>query len=182
MLKKHLVYLSSIGLLLVSLGTTVLGQGTSVNIRGTVYDQSQAVLPGVSVTATDPLTGQSRNAVTDDEGRYTLVQLRPASYRVEAELPGFQVTSQQVTLTLQGDSVVDFTLSVGAAAGTEVFVTSEAPLVDTSSSSVVGLVDDQQIRDLPLNGRSFTDLATIQAGVFVRYDQSNTQVATRASR
>ncbi|MEE8349886.1 MAG: TonB-dependent receptor, partial [Acidobacteriota bacterium] len=58
----------------------------------------------------------------------------------------------------------------------EVFVTSEAPLVDTTSSSVVGLVDDQQIRDLPLNGRSFTDLATIQTGVFIRYDQSNAQV------
>jgi len=175
MLKKNLVYLVTVGFLLTSLGTAALGQGTSVDMRGTVYDQSQAVLPGVTVTATDPETGMVRTVVTDDEGRFSIAQLRPARYQVTAELPGFQRATQQATLTLQGSSVVDFTLSVGAS-DTEVFVTSEAPLVDTASSSVVGLVDDQQIRSLPLNGRSFTDLATIQPGVFIRYDQSNNQV------
>jgi len=175
MLKKNLVYLVTVGFLLTSLGTAALGQGTSVDMRGTVYDQSQAVLPGVTVTATDPQTGLVRTVVTDDEGRYTIAQLRPARYQVAAELPGFQRATQQATLTLQGSAVIDFTLSVGAA-DTEIVVTSEAPLVDTASSSVVGLVDDQQIRSLPLNGRSFTDLATLQPGVFVRYDASNNQV------
>ncbi len=137
MLKKNLASLLTVGFLLTFLGTVVLGQGTTVNMRGTVYDSSQAVLPGVTVTATDAETGLVRTVITDDEGRYTIAQLRPARYQVTAELPGFQTASQQATLTLQGSSVVDFTLSVGAA-DTEIVVTSEAPLVDTTSSSVVG--------------------------------------------
>jgi len=105
MLKKNLVYLVTVGFLLTSLGTVALGQGTSVDMRGTVYDQSQAVLPGVTVTATDPATGLVRTVVTDDEGRFNIAQLRPARYQVTAELPGFQTASQQATLTLQGSSV-----------------------------------------------------------------------------
>ncbi|MBI2822619.1 MAG: TonB-dependent receptor [Acidobacteria bacterium] len=152
---------------------TAGAQGTTASILGTIYDQSQAVLPGVTVVATDRDTGQRREAITDERGRFSMAQMKIGRYRVEAELPGFQTAGRDVTLTLEGDAVVNFTLLVGAAE-TEVMVTSEAPLVETASSSVKGLVDQQQIRDLPLNGRSFADLAAIQTGVLVNYNQNST--------
>lgn len=152
------------------LGALALAQGTTGSILGVVYDQSQAVLPGVTITATYQGTGQQRQGLTDDQGRYVMAQLRVGSYTVQAELPGFQTTLSEVTLTLQSDAVINFTLTVGAA-GTEIVVTSEAPLVETTSSSLKGLVDTQQIRDLPLNGRSFTDLVGLQTGVSINYNQ-----------
>ncbi|MBI4454972.1 MAG: TonB-dependent receptor [Acidobacteria bacterium] len=171
----------SIGIVVVvaCLWAATLGQGTSVSILGTVYDQSQAILPGVLVTATDKNTGQKRTAITDDQGRYIMAQMKVGNYVVQAELPGFQTATRETTLTLEGDGVINFTLTVGAAA-TEVTVTSEAPLVETTTSSVRSLVDHQQIRDLPLNGRSFTDLATLQTGVLVNYWGMTAQTQTGA--
>ncbi|MBI2823013.1 MAG: TonB-dependent receptor [Acidobacteria bacterium] len=159
-------------LVMYSLWLAALAQGTTGSILGTVYDQSQAVLPGVTVTATEADTGQRREVLSDEQGRYTMAQMKIGRYVVEAELPGFQRASRGVTLTLQGDAVVNFTMAVGATQ-TEITVTSEAPLVETASSSVKGLVDQQQIRSLPLNGRSFTDLISLQAGVTVNYNQPN---------
>ena len=153
-----------------TLGALALAQGTTGSILGVVYDQSQAVLPGVAIIATNENTGLQRAGVTDDEGRYVIAQLRIGPYAIQAELPGFQTSVRQITLTLQGSAVVDLTLTVGAA-GTEIMVTGEAPLIETSSSSLVGLVNQQQIRDLPLNGRSFTDLVGLQTGVSINYNQ-----------
>src|SRR5688572_10042296 len=115
-----------------SLVIAARAQGTSATILGTVYDQSRAVLPGVTVTATEKDTGLKRTVVSDDQGRYTMAQLKIGAYTVEAELVGFQTAARDVQLTLTGEAVVDFTLGVGAA-GTEVTVTSEAPLVETTS-------------------------------------------------
>ena len=160
-------------------GALALAQGTTGSILGVVYDQSQAVLPGVAITITHPDTGLQRESVTDDEGRYVIAQLKVGSYTVQAQLPGFQTSIREVTLTLQGDVVIDLTLSVGAA-GTEVVVSGAAPLVETTSSSLVGLVDQQQIRDLPLNGRSFTDLVGLQTGVSINYNQLGIDNASTA--
>jgi hypothetical protein len=156
-----------------------LAQGTTGSILGVVYDQSQAVLPGVTITATHQGTGQQRRGLTDDQGRYVIAQLRVGGYAVQAELPGFQTTIQEITLTLQSDAVIDFTLTVGAA-DTEIVVSSEAPLVETTSSSLKGLVDTQQIQDLPLNGRSFTDLVGLQTGVSINYNQLGIDNASTA--
>jgi hypothetical protein len=161
------------------MGTPLLPQGTTGQILGVVYDQSRAVLPGVTVTATNRDTGLRRDAVTDDQGRYVIAQMRIGRYALDAELPGFQSPVREVTLTLQGDLVVDFTLTVGAAA-TEIVVTGEAPLIETTSSSLKGLVDQQQIQDLPLNGRSFTDLVGLQTGVSINYNQLSIDNASTA--
>ena len=157
--------------------TAALAQGTTGSILGTTSDQSQALLPGASITATDKDTGQKRHTVTDDQGRYSLPQLKIGNYSLQADLPGFQAAQRNVTLTLEGDVVVNFTLKVGGAT-TEVTVTSEAPLVETTSSSVRSLIDQQQIRDLPLNGRSFTDLTTIQTGV-VRSEEHTSELQSQ---
>ena len=167
--------------LIFGLWTTAFGQGTTGNILGTVFDETRAVLPGVTVTATHQGTGQQRTTVTDDEGRYVIAQMTIGNYQLRAELPGFQAATQVVKLTLEGAGVSNFTLSVGEVT-TEVLVTSEAPLVDTTSSSVKTLIDDQQIRDLPLNGRSFTDLALLQSGVLKDFFATGTQIGLEGAR
>lgn len=170
-----------LSLVAASFSLAALAQGTNGSIFGTVYDQSQAILPGVTVTATDRDTGQKRQVITDDQGRFTMAQMKIGHYTVEAELAGFQKGTREITLTLEGDAVVNFTMRIGAAQ-TEITVTSEAPLVETASSAVRSLVDQQQIRDLPLNGRSFSDLATIQTGVLVNYNQTNIQIGNEGTK
>jgi outer membrane receptor protein involved in Fe transport len=137
----------------------------SGTILGTVQDESQAVLPGVSVTATNTETNQSQTTITDDEGRFRLPLLPLGLYEVRAELTGFTTGIRRpITLTVGREAVVDFSLTVGQISE-EVVVSGEAPLVETTSAITAGLVDDKKIRDLPLNGRDFAQLALLQEGV-----------------
>ena len=128
-------------------------------------DSTGGVLPGVDVTITHLDTNSVRMGLTDDTGRYRVPQLALGAYEVRAELTGFQTAVRQgLNLNLGQEAVVNLTLSVGSITE-QVIVTGAAPLVETTSSEVSGLVDDRQIRDLPLNGRSFTELAVLQPGV-----------------
>src|SRR5512134_676833 len=112
---RNAVRITAIAFIVSSLWYFGHGQGTTASILGTIYDQSQAVLPGVMVTATERDTGQKRQALTDDQGRFAMAQMRIGRYVVEAELAGFQNSSREITLTLEGDAVVNFTMAVGAA-------------------------------------------------------------------
>ena len=140
-------------------------QVTSATVRGTVADSTGGVLPGVEVTVTHLDTNTVRMGLTDDTGRYRVPQLALGAYEVRAELAGFQTAVHQgLQLTLGQEAVVNLTLSIGEITE-QVIVTGAAPLVETTSSEVSSLVDSRQIRDLPLNGRSFTELAVLQPGV-----------------
>ena len=140
-------------------------QVTSATILGTVTDSTGGVLPGVDVTVTHLDTNSVRMGLTDDTGRYRISQLALGAYEVRAELAGFQTAVRQgLNLNLGQEAVVNLTLSVGAITE-QVIVTGAAPLVETTNSAISGLIDDKQIRDLPLNGRSFTELAVLQPGV-----------------
>ncbi len=140
-------------------------QVTTATILGTVQDDTGGVLPGVEITVTHLDTNTVRTSVTDDLGQYRVSQLSLGDFEVEAALAGFQTSIRRgLHLTLGQEAVVNITMSVGAITE-EVIVTGAAPLVETTSSEVSGLIDDQQIRDLPLNGRSFTELAVLQPGV-----------------
>lgn len=140
-------------------------QVTTATILGTVSDNTGGVLPGVEITVTHLDTNTVRNSVTGDLGQYRVSQLPLGDYEVESALAGFQTSIRRgLTLTLGQEAVVNITMSVGAITE-EVIVTGAAPLVETTSSEVSSLIDSQQIRDLPLNGRSFTELAVLQPGV-----------------
>jgi len=131
------------------------------------------VLPGVSVTVRNLDTGLTRTVITDAEGRYHAVELSLGRYEVKAELSGFGTGVRSgITLTLGREARVDFTLAVGSLAETLV-VTGEAPLVDTTSSSVGAVIDGQLIQSLPLNARSFEQLATLQPGVTISRASGN---------
>ena len=152
--------------LVILLSVTASAQSTSGTIRGTVADESGGILPGVEVTVTNLETGATRLAISDDEGRYQVPELTPGNYEVSAALTGFTTAVRSgIAITVNRQARVDLTLSVGEISE-RVVVTGEAPQVDTTSSTIVGLVDEAKIADLPLNGRSFTDLITIQMGTF----------------
>ncbi|MBI2821958.1 MAG: carboxypeptidase regulatory-like domain-containing protein, partial [Acidobacteria bacterium] len=142
----------------------MFAQTTTGTILGTVKDQSGGLLPGASVIIKNTDTGASREVITDDAGRYRAVQLALGNYEVEASLSGFQTEVRSgIKLTVGREAVVDFSLSIGEISE-RVQVTGDAPIVETASSTIAGLVDDKKIRDLPLNGRSFSDLVTLQMG------------------
>lgn len=144
----------------------ISAQVTTATMLGSIKDETNAVLPGVSVKVRHLDTGAVRDIVTDDEGRYRAPNLALGKYEVEAELTGFQTAVRSaITLTVGQEAVVDLVLKVGEM-NERVVVSGEAALVETTSSTVRALVDDKSIRDLPLNGRDFSQLATLQAGVY----------------
>jgi hypothetical protein len=151
------------------------GQDTTATILGTVRDETGALLPGVKVTITNVETGISRVVVTDPEGRYVAPQLALGNqYEVQAELTGFKtVVRRGIALTLGREAVVDLAISVGNVAE-NVVVLGEAPLVQTTDARVSGYVDQRQMRELPLNARSYIDLALLQPGTIQARTASGT--------
>lgn len=164
-MRRNYTIIASLLLGLVFCGQALFGQVTTALISGTVKDESGAVLPGVSITAKHVETGISRTVVTDDAGRYEITNLAVGSYEVQAELAGFQTSIRGgITLTVGREASVPFALKVGEISE-KVTVTGEAPLVETTKSEVADLVNTKKIEELPLNGRSYTQLALMQAGV-----------------
>src|SRR6516225_2961193 len=146
-------------------GQMVFAQVTNGTILGVVQDSSGAVIPGVSVTVKNLNTGITRTATTDEGGRYTVPDLPLGSYEVEGQLAGFQTEVRTgITLTVGREAVVNLALKVGQLTD-KVTITEEAPLVESTTATMSSLVDERTIRDLPLNGRSWDNLALLQPGV-----------------
>src|SRR5207237_8461206 len=103
--------------------------------------------------------------MSGEDGSYRLSALPVGGYEVRVELPGFRSEVRSgLTLTVSQEAVVNFTLQPGAVEQT-VVVTEEAPLVNTTSGALGGLVDEQKVAELPLNGRNFMDLTLLQPGI-----------------
>jgi hypothetical protein len=165
---KQQVWVVILALLLLSIHG-LAAQVTTASLEGTISDETQAVLPGVEITLTNLGTGATRTTISGDGGGYLLSDLSPADYELEAQLPGFQTFVQSgINLTIGRSASLNITLSIGAVTE-RVVVTGDAPLVDTLTSSIRGLVDARTVSDLPLNGRSFDQLATLQSGVVAYY-------------
>jgi Carboxypeptidase regulatory-like domain len=142
----------------------VFGQGSSAAISGLVRDTTGAVLPGVNITAKNVDSGLTRTTISSENGGYNLPALPVGPYELTTDLPGFkQQVRRGITLVVGQEAVVNLTLEVGAVAD-RVTVTEEAPLVNTTLSSTSGLINEGQIKDMPLNGRSFEQLLTLNTG------------------
>ena len=140
-------------------------QTSTAKISGVITDESGGVLPGGQVTVRNSETGVQRTFTADEKGRYIAPDLVPGPYEVTATATGFETLVRRgITLTVGQDANINLTMKVGAVTE-QVSVTAEAPLVDTSSSSVSGVVEEKRITDLPLNGRDFSQLALVQPGV-----------------
>jgi len=142
---------------------TIHAQVTA-SVSGRVEDSSGAALPGAAVTVTSLETGAGRTLRTDEAGTYRVLSLPVGRYEVKAEAAGFKSAVQTgVNLAVGEVAVVNLKLEVGAVQD-EVTVTGEAPLVNTTTASVSGLVGEREVKDLPLNGRSFDNLITLNPG------------------
>src|ERR1700730_5246394 len=141
------------------------GQVTGATLSGTVRDQSGGVLPAASVSIRNVATGVTRAVKTDTAGFYSAPNLLPGNYEITAAAPGFASEVQNgVVLTVGAEQVLNFALQVGQVTQA-VQVTAEAPTVQLASSAISAVVSATTVRELPLNGRSWTDLAALQPGV-----------------
>src|SRR5881397_1372257 len=151
---------------LIALGTCLsVAQTSTATILGTVKDTSGALIPGVSITVKHTEIGLTRSVVSGERGAYNVPLLPVGAYEITITMPGFkQQVRSGINLVVGQEAVVDLTLEVGAI-GEQVTVTEEAPLVNTTTSSTSGVITEQQVKDLPLNGRSFDQLITLNVGV-----------------
>ena len=158
------------------LGTaTSFAQVVTGTISGRVTDSTGAVIPGATVQIENVETDLSRNAQSDASGHYEARNLPAGSYSVTVQQSGFQTQVRRgVTLTVASEVVVNIGLSVGAVQE-KVEVTGEAPAIETSNATLSGLVNQEQMRDLPLNGRSYDQLTLLASGVVWQPNQSRTQ-------
>src|SRR5947208_684986 len=157
-------FLTEIVVLIVFEPWQAFAQTATATIVGVVKDSSGALMPGVSISVKHTETGQTRTTISTDSGAYNVPLLPVGAYEITTTMPGFkrQVRSG-INLVVGQEAVVDLTLEVGANAE-QVTVTGDAPLVNTTTASVSGLVNERQVKDLPLNGRSFDNLITLNAG------------------
>ncbi|MGJ5817282.1 carboxypeptidase regulatory-like domain-containing protein [Paludibaculum fermentans] len=145
----------------------------SGRIAGTVRDGSGASVPGAEITAVNVNTGFELTRPSLTDGTYALPLLPVGQYRLQTKANGFQpFTRAGLTLTVDTTVTVDITLQVGAVSEA-VEVTAQAPLLETQTGSLRGMVDQQRIVNLPLNGRDITQLVAIQAGVIPRSSSSS---------
>ena len=160
------IRLTYFGVIFLFTSSLALAQtATTGNISGYVRDSSGAAIPASTVTA--KMTEQQfvRTAATDSSGFYSLQAMPPGTYSMTFENKGFQRQTQTgLELTVNQNLRVDSTLQVGAVE-TQVTIESTAPLVDTTSATMSGLIDDRRVVDLPLNGRNVIGLARILPGV-----------------
>jgi hypothetical protein len=135
------------------------------SIIGIAVDDTKAVLPGVSVTATDQAAGRQIAAITNERGEYRLLNMPAGKYTVQAELSGFAtVIVREVELLVGQNATIPLTLKLAQVSET-LTVLGESPLVDTTSSQVAGNVDRRQMEQLPLQGRNWMELSKLVKGV-----------------
>lgn len=151
-------------LLMICVVTVTFAQTNTARLQGTITDASGAAVQGASITVTGLGTGRIVDVKTNETGYYTVSALDPGKYKVEIKQTGFKNISQEITLQTQQVAALDFSLQPGASSET-VEVTSDVPLVESASSNVSEVIVGRQITELPLNGRNFTQLATLAPGV-----------------
>src|SRR5713101_7004444 len=150
---------------LIVLGTCpIFAQGSTAAITGTVKDVTGAVLPGAMVTVKHLETGLTRTDQADTSGSFNIPSLPVGAYEITAEKMGFRREVRRgVDLVVAQEAVVNLTLQVGSI-DQQVTVTDAAPLVNTTLASTSGLISENQLKDMPLNGRSFDQLLTLNVG------------------
>lgn len=159
--------IASFLLLIAAFSLAVFGQaGVSTSeIKGKVTDPNGAVVPGATVTATDSEKGISRSATTDGQGEYRLLTLPPGTYQLRVQATGFStqvVNAIQVTVGQTADQ--NFSMKIGDATAT-VEITADPPVIETERSQQSTTIDDQYIKDLPIDRRDYLTFTLLAPGV-----------------
>ena len=143
---------------------TATAQTTNGQISGTLTDPSGAVVPGAQIDVLNQTTGQHRLATSADSGSYNIPQLPPGTYTVTATRGGFGTqTKTGLYLEVNQNATLDFTFTPSGD-NTTISVSSAPPLLDEQTATLGDVINHQQVVDLPLNGRSFTQLTLLTPG------------------
>ena len=160
----------------------VRSQVSDATLSGTVADSSGAVIAGAKISIQHVATGIAREVITDSSGFYSTSNLQPGIYLVRVSASGFSTYEQKdLTLTVGAHQVLNVPMTVGQVSQT-VEVSTEAPVVDLASSSISDQIDSNTVRELPLNGRDWTQLATLSPGVHAINTQSSVDSKSSRSR
>jgi len=152
------------------------------SLSGAITDSSHGAVAGASIAIANTATGVTTTVTTNAEGIYSAPNLLPGTYQVTVSAAGFQKTVQSgVVLTVGAQQVLNLSLNVGSVNQT-VEVTTEAPEIQLASSTINGDISSNTISQLPLNGRSWTSLATLQPGVQSIHDMALTTSHDRLGR
>ncbi|MCD9185900.1 MAG: carboxypeptidase regulatory-like domain-containing protein [Pyrinomonadaceae bacterium] len=150
-------------------------QKTSGQISGNVVDQSGATIPDATITATQVGTGLQRTATTSEDGNYSLTDLPVGVYKISVKKTGFkEAVVDNISVNVASTTRQDVSLQVGAV-GEVVTITADVVQVETQTGTVGEVVTGEQVRELPLNGRSFVQLTQLQPGVSAQnnFDSKN---------
>jgi hypothetical protein len=134
-------------------------------IRGTITDPSGAVIPSVTIALTSRSTGQKTSVISGDSGSYHALLLRPDTYEVRAELPGFESTPRAIELTVGQTAVLDFQMQLARAAGTEVTVQDVPPLAEPDRSQQSNTITGTAIQQLPIDKRNYLTYSLLMPGI-----------------
>src|SRR5213596_778109 len=152
-MKRIAVYIFAALSAIAVVAPTAGAQSTTAQISGTIKDQSGAVLPGVEVTVTQTATGAKRTAVSNETGNYVLASLPLGPYMLEAALPGFKSYVQTgIVLQVDANPTINVVLQVGQVSE-QVEVQADAGLVETRTTAIGHVVTNQEVAEMPLNGR-----------------------------
>jgi Carboxypeptidase regulatory-like domain len=152
--------------------TSVFAQNATGSITGTVTDPNNAFIANATVTVTNNATGAARKVTTRNEGNYSVENLFPGEYEVKVEAQGFTTQIMVLTVQVGNTTTSNFSMRLGVTSQT-VEVMGGAPILNTSDSSLGGVVTQKQIDNLPLNGRSFLSVAGLEPGVTISYQATS---------
>ncbi len=144
-------------------GSPAFAQQTESRIVGRLVDDSNAALPGVTITITSRQTGAVRTMVTESDGSYVITNLGPGTYTIQAELQGFAPRTKDIVLGVGQVEAADFVMGI-AGLQEAVTVTADAQVIDISSAKIGVNVSPEEIVNLPVNGRNFANLMTLATG------------------
>src|SRR5499426_1899766 len=160
---KRGVGLAIVTLCMVTIASMSYAQATST-FNGRVLDQGDAVLPGVTITATNNATGVVRTTVTNADGSYYLPGLEPGVYEVKTELAGFAPAARQnVNLAINATLTIDFKLAL-AGLNETLTVTGEAPLIEATQSKLATTIQTEEIQNLPMITRTISGMLELLPG------------------
>lgn len=166
------------GVLSMAFSLSLFAQGLGT-ISGTVLDPSGALIPGAKITVTEAGTGLSRTATSDEQGRYVIPSLRPATYALTGENPGFsKFTQPGIALLADQSLTVNVTLRVGAVAE-EVTVEAAPPAVNTTTATLGQVIELGRVDALPMNGRNAAALTLLVPGTVATPDAGADQGTTK---
>jgi hypothetical protein len=167
-ISRFIPFVIFIGYLLLAANSLLAQSTTSTgSIQGTLTDPSGAIVEGAKVSITNRDTGQTLHFTTSSAGAYNSGALAPGNYSVRAEAAGFKTVEEGVIVKVGVVSGINFSLQLGAA-NTVVEVAEQTVVVNTEQPSVQGVLNKEQIENLPVNGRNFLDLAQLEPGVQIQ--------------